>query len=184
MPQWTYQEFLGAYRTGDSGERQVILGAYDGDTLLGFARYWFPLLDNLDKVYLELHVDPPARRRGVGRALLAEVEDRARADGRTLILTDSKIPAGERETHPYRRFAEACGFEFSNVEVVRHLALPGRRRAAPGLGRQGRGAPRRLHARDVRRRVPRRPRRVAVPAHGPARRRRADRASSTSRRRR
>lgn len=124
MPQWTHQEFLGAYRTGDSGERQVVIGAYDNDTLLGFAAFWFPLLDNLDKVYLELHVDPPARRRGVGRALLAEVEDQARADGRTLLLTDSKIPAGERESHPYRRFAEACGFEFSNVEVVRHLALP------------------------------------------------------------
>jgi GNAT superfamily N-acetyltransferase len=124
MPQWTHQEFLGAYRTGDSGERQVILGAYDEDTLVGFCAFWFPLLDNLDKVYLELHVDPPARRRGVGRALLAEVEGRARADGRTLLLTDSKVPAGERETHPYRRFAEACGFEFSNVEVVRHLALP------------------------------------------------------------
>ena len=36
MPQWTLQEFLGAYRSGDSGERQVVLGAYDGDTLLGF----------------------------------------------------------------------------------------------------------------------------------------------------
>ena len=124
MPHWTHQEFLGAYRSGDSGERQVVLGAYDGDTLLGFAGLWFPLLDNLDKVYLELHVDPPARRRGVGRALVDELEARARADGRTLLLTDSKIPAGERETHPYRRFAEACGFELSNVEVVRHLALP------------------------------------------------------------
>ena len=124
MPQWTLEECLGAYRTMDSGERQELFGAYDGDTLLGFGGAWFPLLDNLEKVYAELHVDPPVRRRGVGRALLAELEGRATADGRTLLLTDSKIPAGERETHPYRRFAEACGFEFSNVEVVRHLALP------------------------------------------------------------
>lgn len=124
MPMWTQQECLGAFRSNDPGEKQVVLGAYDGDTLVGFCAYWFPLLDNLDKVYLELHVDPPARRRGVGRALVAEVEDRARAAGRTLLLTDSKIPSGERETHPYRRFADACGFEFSNVEVVRHLALP------------------------------------------------------------
>jgi GNAT superfamily N-acetyltransferase len=124
MPQWSHQEFLGAYRSGDSGERQVILGAYDGDTLVGFAGLWFPLLDNLDKAYLELHVDPPARRRGVGRALVDEVEARARAGERTLILTESKMPAGQRETHPYRRFAESRGFEYSNVEVVRHLALP------------------------------------------------------------
>ena len=124
MPQWTEQEFLGAYRSSDSGERQVVLGAFDDETLVGFASIWFPLLDNLDKVYLDLHVDPPRRRQGVGRALLAEVEERARADRRTLVLTDAKIPSGQRESHPYRRFADACGFEFSNVEVVRHLALP------------------------------------------------------------
>jgi GNAT superfamily N-acetyltransferase len=124
MPQWTLQECLGAFRSNDSGERQVVLGAYDGDTLLGFAAHWFPLLDNLDKVYIELHVDPAARRRGVGRALLAEVEARARAEGRTLLLTDSKIPPGQRDTHPYARFAATTGFEFSNVEVVRHLPLP------------------------------------------------------------
>jgi len=124
MPRWTFEEFLGAHRTPDSGERHEVFGAYDGDTLLGFCVVWFPLLDNLDKVYFGLHVDPPVRRRGVGRALVAELEHRARADGRAMLLTDSKIPAGERETHPYRRFAEACGFQFSNVEVVRHLPLP------------------------------------------------------------
>lgn len=124
MPQWTEQEFLGAYRSKDSGERQVLLGAYDGEQLLGFAAFWFPLLDNLDKLYLELHVDPSARGRGVGSALLTEVEKQAAADGRTLVLTESKIPPGQRETHPYRRFAEAKGYEYSNVEVVRHLALP------------------------------------------------------------
>ncbi len=124
MPQWTLQECLGAFRSNDSGERQVILGAYDGDTLLGYAAFWITLLDNLDKVYLELHVDPPARRHGVGRALVAEVESRGRTEGRTLLLTDSKIPPGQRDTHPYSRFAEATGFEYSNVEVVRHLALP------------------------------------------------------------
>ncbi|MBJ7355966.1 GNAT family N-acetyltransferase [Nocardioides sp.] len=124
MPMWTHQEFLGAYRTGDSGERQLLLGAFEGDTLLGYTALWFPLLDNLDKVYVELHVDPPARRRGIGRALLAEVEAQARADGRRLLLADSKMPPGQRETHPYRRFADATGFEFSNVEVVRHLPLP------------------------------------------------------------
>ncbi len=124
MPHWTLEEFLGAFRARDSGERQVLLGAYDGDTLLGLACLWLPLLDNLDKLYLDLQVDPPARRQGVGRRLLAEVEAQARAAERTLLLTESKIPPGQRESHPYRRFAEAMGFEYSNVEVVRHLPLP------------------------------------------------------------
>ena len=124
MPVWSRQEFLGAYRSQDSGERQVLRGAYDGDTLLGFTTMWFPLLDNLDKVYVDLHVDPPARRRGVGSALFAEAESLARADSRTLMLCESKLPPGQRETHPYRRFADSVGCEFSNVEVVRHLPLP------------------------------------------------------------
>jgi GNAT superfamily N-acetyltransferase len=124
MPHWTLQEFTGAHRTPDSGERQEAFGAYDGDELLGFCVVWFPLLDNVDKCWFDLRVDPPARRRGVGRALLGELEARAAAAGRTTVLTDSKIPAAERETHAYRRFAEACGYQLSNVEVVRHLPLP------------------------------------------------------------
>ena len=124
MTHWSHQELLGAYRSKDSGERQEVFGVFDGETLLGFTSAWSPLLDNLDKVYFDLHVDPPARRRGVGRALVGELERRTRDDGRTMLLTDSKQPPGQRDTHPYRRFAEAVGFEFSNVEVVRHLALP------------------------------------------------------------
>lgn len=124
MPGWSLEEFTGAYRSADSGERQEPFGAYDGDRLVGFCGAWFPLLDNLDKVYFELHVDPQDRRRGIGRALVAELEARAARDGRTLLLTDSKLPPGQRGTHPYRRFADACGFELSNVEVVRHLPLP------------------------------------------------------------
>ena len=124
MPHWTHQELLGAYRSGDSGERQEVFGVFEGEDLLGFASAWFPLLDNLDKTYVDLHVDPPARRRGVGRTLVEDLERRARADGRTMLLTDSKVPPGQRESHPYSRFAVAMGFEFSNVEVVRHLALP------------------------------------------------------------
>jgi len=124
MPFWSYEEFVGAVRSSDSGERQELLGAYDGETLVGAALVWYFLLDNTEKCWTELNVDPAARRRGVGRALVAEVEQRARADGRTLVMTESKLPFAERESHGYRRFAEACGFALSNYEVVRHLALP------------------------------------------------------------
>jgi GNAT superfamily N-acetyltransferase len=124
MTHWSFQELLGAYRSEDSGERQEVFGVFEGEELLGFSSAWFPLLDNRDKVYVDLHVHPAARRRGVGRTLVEELERRTRADGRTMILTDSKFPPGARESHPYRRFADAMGFEFSNVEVVRHLTLP------------------------------------------------------------
>ena len=41
-----------------------------------------------------------------------------------MILSSAKLPFDDRETHGYRGFAEACGYELSNYEVVRHLALP------------------------------------------------------------
>ena len=39
-------------------------------------------------------------------------------------MTAATLPYDDRETHPYRQFATACGYELSNYEVVRHLALP------------------------------------------------------------
>jgi predicted N-acetyltransferase YhbS len=124
QPFWNFEEFLGAVRSTDQGERQQVYAAQDGDRMVGTAMLWSPLLDNTDKAWFQLDVDVPMRRRGIGRALAGLLEETVRADGRTLIMTDSKLPFDDRETHGYRRFADACGYELSNYEVVRHLALP------------------------------------------------------------
>jgi GNAT superfamily N-acetyltransferase len=123
-PFWTFEEFLGAFRSEDSGERQQLFAAYDGDRMIACAVLWSFLLDNTDKAWFSLDVDVADRRRGVGRAMLERLEHVTKADGRTLLLTDTKLPFEQRETHGYRRFAEACGYELSNDEVVRHLHLP------------------------------------------------------------
>ena len=103
-PFWTLEEFVGAFRSEDSGERQQLFAAFDGDRMIGFAVLWSPLLDNPEKACFGLDVDPPDRRRGVGRALARRGSSSgAKADNRTLVLTDSKIPFEERETHGYRR---------------------------------------------------------------------------------
>jgi GNAT superfamily N-acetyltransferase len=124
MPFWSLEEFVSSVRLDDAGERLELVGAFDGELLVGTALLWSFMLDNTDKCWTSLNVDPSARRRGVGRALLGEVEHRAKADGRTLVMAESKLPFAERESHGYRKFAEACGYQLSNVEVVRHLALP------------------------------------------------------------
>jgi GNAT superfamily N-acetyltransferase len=124
MPFWGWEEFLGAFRSFDSGEREQLFAAYDGDRMVGNVVLWTPLLDNTDKVWFRLDVDVTERRRGIGRALAEHVESVARADGRSLVMADSKLPYDDRDDHAYRRFAEACGYEFSNYEVVRHLPLP------------------------------------------------------------
>ena len=123
-PFWTFREFLGAYRSPDSGERQDLLAAYDGDRMVGNAVLWTFLLDNLDKAALNVNVDVPDRRRGIGRALVERLEQRAKDDGRSLMMTDTILPFDEREDHGHRLFAEACGYELSDFEVVRHLPLP------------------------------------------------------------
>ena len=123
-PFWTFEEFLGGFRSEDSGERQQPFAAYDGDRMVACAVLWSFLLDNTDKAWFSLDVDVPHRRRGVGRAMLDRIEQIAKADDRALLLTDTKLPFDDRETHGYRQFADACGYELSNYEVVRHLSLP------------------------------------------------------------
>ncbi|MDX6372621.1 MAG: hypothetical protein QOD98_1609 [Nocardioidaceae bacterium] len=123
-PFWTFEELLGAFRSEDSGERQQLFAAYDGDRMIACAVLWSFLLDNTDKAWFSLDVDVPDRRRGVGRAMLERIEQVAKDDRRRLLLTDAKIPFDQRETHGSRQFAEACGYQVSNDEVVRHLPLP------------------------------------------------------------
>jgi GNAT superfamily N-acetyltransferase len=123
-PTWTFTEFLGAFRSPDSGERQELFAAYDGDRIVGAAVLWTFLQDNLDKVAFEVSVDVPERRRGVGRALVQRVEQAAKDDGRSLMMCASILPFDQREDHAYRRFAEARGYALSDFEVVRHLPLP------------------------------------------------------------
>jgi GNAT superfamily N-acetyltransferase len=123
-PFWTWREFIGGFRSQDSGERQELFAAYDGDRMVSCAVLWSFLLDNTDKAWFRLDVDVPDRRRGVGRAMLERIERVAKAGDRTTLLTGTKLPFAERETHGYRQFAAACGYELSNYEVVRHLRLP------------------------------------------------------------
>ncbi len=123
-PFWEFEEFLGAFRSPDSGERQELLAAYDGDRMVGNAVLWSFMLDNTDKAAFTVNVDVPERRRGVGRALAQRVEQIAKDDDRSLILADARLPFDDRDGHGYRRFAEACGYSLSNYEVVRHLGLP------------------------------------------------------------
>jgi GNAT superfamily N-acetyltransferase len=123
-PLWSFQEFLGAFRSPDSGERQEFFAAYDGDRMVGTAKLWSFLLDNTEKAACDINVDVPCRRQGIGRALTDHVESLVRADGRTLLLAGAHLPYDDRDEHPYRRFADACGYELANFEVVRHLPLP------------------------------------------------------------
>jgi GNAT superfamily N-acetyltransferase len=123
-PFWEFSEFLGAYRSPDSGERQDLFAAYDGDRMVGTAVMWSFLLDNVDKAAYYVRVDVPERRRGIGRALVEWLEQTAKDDARSLVMAPTVLPFDDREGHAHARFAEALGYELSDYEVVRHLPLP------------------------------------------------------------
>ncbi|MFA6575724.1 MAG: GNAT family N-acetyltransferase, partial [Nocardioides sp.] len=127
-PRFTYEEYVGSVRAPDSGERAVHVGAFDGaldgESLVGVGILYEFLLDNTEKAWFEVVVDPDHRERGAGNALVEHLLALAEADGRTVFLTDTKIPFAELGTHPYRSFLEHRGFSQSNIEVVRHLTLP------------------------------------------------------------
>ncbi len=123
-PHWSFQEMAAAFRMPDSGERQELLGGFVDGRLVGVATCYLPLLDNLDKAWVAVDIDPAEQRRGYGATLLAAITELVVAEGRTLLMGETKLPFAERETHGYRRFCERHGYEFSNVEVVRWLDLP------------------------------------------------------------
>lgn len=121
--QWSFEELTIQVRTDEAND-WMLTGAFDGDRMVGAAFLALPRLDNMEKVYAGFFVEPPLRRQGIGSALVEHAAASARADGRREILTDTGVPAEERDTHPYVRFAHGHGFITANLEVHRVLPLP------------------------------------------------------------
>jgi GNAT superfamily N-acetyltransferase len=123
-PHWSLENFFGAMRSTDSGERMEPFVGIDDGELVSFGILYSFLLDNTDKAFLEVRVDPAHRRKGYGRAMLEHLIAIAEADGRNEILAETKIPMDEVQTHPNALFLKEAGFIHSNVELVRYLMLP------------------------------------------------------------
>ncbi len=123
-PMWSEHECQVMFRREEPGETWESYAAYDGDEMVGVGVLARTLLDNTDKAFLDVGVAPTDRGRGIGSALVEHLTERAVKHGRTVLLTQANVPADERETHPYVRFAARHGFSLANVEVRRELPLP------------------------------------------------------------
>lgn len=124
---WQAEELRVALTEPSSRSRQLAhLGTVDGRPVVaGWIE--FPLLDNLDRAKLSVHVAPEARRRGHGTTMLVHLEELARAHGRNVLGGEATYsyasgPDGLGESGP--EFARARGYDLALGDVQRRLALP------------------------------------------------------------
>ena len=80
------------YQGGRSDLEFILLGAFDGDRMVGAGRVDVNLLDNLHSAMSSVFVDPEHQRRGIGRALDAACVEVARERGRRLLITEAYAP--------------------------------------------------------------------------------------------
>lgn len=99
------------------------LGLVDGDDWLGVAWLDWYLKENTHLVEVEISVAAQYRRTGVGSRLLEEVIERARQDGRRLLMTSMLGDAVTGESAG-TAFAAAHGFVRKHVELHQVLELP------------------------------------------------------------
>jgi GNAT superfamily N-acetyltransferase len=102
--------------------RIELLAARVGDDVVGQATLHLPIKDNLRFSHGDVTVHPAWRRRGVGSALLAEVERRARAAGRTTLSIESEAAVGHVD--PAESFAPARGYRAALADLRSDLDLP------------------------------------------------------------
>jgi GNAT superfamily N-acetyltransferase len=101
--------------------RLVLVGAHEGDRTVGAGMVFLFGHGNRHLGEVDVYVEPAARRRGVGRAVLAELERVAAADGRTTLISTAFAPvAGESAG---TRFAAALGYPVASAEETKTVDL-------------------------------------------------------------
>jgi GNAT superfamily N-acetyltransferase len=131
-PDWEVSRF--ALAEADPDNRIVLLGAYDGATMVGSALVFVPLKDNLHLGAVEVYVPPEHRRQGIGGALLARSEEITLAEGRTTLLGDVRAPVDEDTDDS--RWAGARGYALANEDGVKVVDLAATADRLPALEAQ------------------------------------------------
>jgi GNAT superfamily N-acetyltransferase len=106
----TVAELLEAYQTLEDHDGYFFLSAMDDANLLGFACYGpTPLTQGTFDLYW-IAVSAAAKGQGIGRALMARMEDEVRALGGRMIVLDT---SGRPEYEPTRTFYHRIGYTHS-----------------------------------------------------------------------
>jgi len=116
----TVDELLETYLEQEDHGGYSFLSAMENDELLGFACYGpTPLTQGTFDLYW-IAVGAPAKGKGVGRALMAHVEDEVRSQGGRMIVLDT---SGRREYAPTRAFYDRLGY--THAATVADFYAPG-----------------------------------------------------------
>jgi GNAT superfamily N-acetyltransferase len=110
-----------ALSTSPPGFELQLFTAFDGHTPVGACLVNLPLDDNPTVVYADVMAHPDHRRRGVGTAVLAELEQRSRRAGRDRVLTEVFLTPGRDSGDA--AFAAASGYVEANREGVKAVDL-------------------------------------------------------------
>jgi GNAT superfamily N-acetyltransferase len=114
----TVFSFTTGLRHGWDGDPPLAAVARDGkDRVVAVLTVGLPHWDNTHVGFVHVTVDPLARRQGIGRRLFDTGVERARAEGRTLVLSDCWADSAGVE------FARAMGLEQASVFVWRRQDL-------------------------------------------------------------
>ncbi|WP_162606561.1 GNAT family N-acetyltransferase [Jiangella asiatica] len=116
-PRWLEHELKVIYEGSDQHDALLWLAEDDGKAV-GAALLGLPLRDNLSLGEPEVYVRPEHRRRGIGTALLRELESAAESAGRTSLLTYLEGPVDTTESTG-TAFAEKNGFTRRITEIAR-----------------------------------------------------------------
>jgi GNAT superfamily N-acetyltransferase len=115
-PEFGWRRHVGQLRHPWPGTELQAFLAHQAGELVGWFGVTLPLTENQDTAYLELQVHPEHRRRGVGRALLAEARTRLLELGRRRLI------AGATGAGP-EAFAAGIGARAVLADTQRRLDL-------------------------------------------------------------
>ncbi|MDN4163599.1 GNAT family N-acetyltransferase [Nocardioides abyssi] len=99
----------------------LVTATDDDGRVVGAGRLEVPLLDNPHLAELEVHVVPDARRQGVGSTVLADLEARAVAAGRRVLLGTTFAPVGAESAGTL--FCAARGYPVASHEETKLVDL-------------------------------------------------------------
>lgn len=124
-PRPLWKPFLARVRQDNREVRTELLAARLDGQLVGRALIGWPVIDNRHLGQFDLEVSPTHRRRGVGRALLAQVRHRAKQEQRRTLVTSAnrQVPGGPPRSDAGARFLAAMRFSVALESMWRRIDL-------------------------------------------------------------